>query len=87
MKSIIERTYSLGQYQNIKIQSEVEIDDNYEVIRSAEKNLQLVELEITYMNYVKMLKEIENFDFEDRYKFLVDLKQKIEKDMYDEGDE
>ncbi len=58
----VERTYSLGQYQNIKLFDSIgelpeEVITNPELVKNI-RQLQLVQLELDYRNYIKLAEKL-----------------------------
>lgn len=63
MKILIERTYALKQYENIKLHSEIDIE--HEELYQKYFYLQFLKLEVAYREYLKLLKELSDLNIED----------------------
>lgn len=74
----VERTYSLGQYQNIKLFDSIgelpeEVITNPELVKQI-RQLQLVQLELDYRNYIKLSEKLHPVSMEESVAILEELK-------------
>jgi hypothetical protein len=74
----VERTYSLGQYQNIKLfdsigELPVEAITNPELVKQI-RQLQLVQLELDYRNYIKLAEKLHPVSMDEAVAILEELK-------------
>ena len=83
-KIVTERTYALGQYQNIKLHDEIEVPEelylNTELVEKL-RGLQFVQLELMFRKYLRLQTELEQFNLEDSINALTELKSNTLSDI------
>lgn len=87
----VERTYSLGQYQNIKLHDEInDIPDVFEEELINEiRYLQLIQLELDFRRYIQLVDKIHPYNTEEAIGLLEEIKvQTLDeiKKLFDKGD-